>query len=118
MSNIVATLYPCAHCKETGTCSTGSNGASCASCVESHTLKGSEHYGLSCGVCGGMGKVEPKTERINKRMAPILAYVLAMLLLVGIAVSAYTDRHFSEVLAFAGTVIGAITGYYFSRSQS
>ncbi len=118
MSNVIATLYACAHCKESGTCSTGKSGASCAGCISGHSLKGQEHHGLSCGVCGGMGKAEPKTERINKRMAPILAYVMVMLLLMGIAVSSYTDKHFSEVLAFAGTVIGAITGYYFSRSQS
>ena len=117
MSTITATLYPCAHCKESGTCSTSNNGLSCAACVADHTLKG-EHYGLACGVCGGMGKAEPKTERINKRMAPILAYVMVMFLLIGIAVAAYTDSHFSEVLAFAGTVIGAITGYYFSRTST
>lgn len=65
-----------------------------------------------------MGKAEPKTERINKRMAPILAYLMVMFLLMGIAISAYTDTHFSEILAFAGTVIGAITGHYFSRANT
>jgi glucose uptake protein GlcU len=40
-----------------------------------------------------MGKAEPKTERINKRMAPILAYVMVMFLLIGIALAAYTDKH-------------------------
>lgn len=118
MSNISATLYPCAHCNETGTCRTGRGETSCASCVERNSLKGTEHYGLTCGVCGGMGKAEPATERLNKRMAPILAYAMVMLLLFGIAISAYTDKHFSEILAFSGTVIGAITGFYFSRSQS
>jgi hypothetical protein len=50
-------------------------------------------------------------------MAPVLAYVVVVLLLIGIAVSAAFDRHFSEILAFAGTVIGAITGHYFARTQ-
>ncbi|QBE66345.1 molecular chaperone DnaJ [Pseudoduganella lutea] len=117
MSAITATLYPCAHCKETGACSTGHNGLSCAVCVGEHTLKG-EHYGLACGVCGGMGKAEPRTERINKRMAPILAYSMVILLLIAIGLAAYTNKHLSEILAFAGTVIGAITGHYFSRSET
>ncbi|UMR31595.1 hypothetical protein MJ904_05090 [Massilia sp. MB5] len=117
MSNVTATLYACGHCKETGTCSNGSDGLSCSACAAEHALKGSEHRGLPCGVCGGMGRAEPKTERINKRMAPILAYVVVVLLLMGIALSAIFDRHFSEILAFAGTVIGAITGYYFSKQR-
>lgn len=65
-----------------------------------------------------MGRVEPKTERINKRMTPVLAYVVVVMLLSGIGLAATFDRHFSEILAFAGTVIGAITGHYFSKQPS
>lgn len=50
-------------------------------------------------------------------MAPLLAYVMMILLLVGITLSAVFERHFSEVLAFAGTVISVITGYYFSKKD-
>lgn len=116
MSAVISTLYACAHCKETGTCANGPDQATCRVCVKANEIKG-EHRGLPCGVCGGMGKIEPQTERINKRMAPLLAYMMMVLLLLGITFAATFERHFSEVLAFAGTVIGAITGYYFSKKE-
>lgn len=116
MSAVISTLYACAHCKETGTCATGSQGSTCRVCMKANEMKGG-HHGLPCGVRGGMGKVEPQTERLNKRMAPVLAYVMMILLLLGIALAAIFERHFSEVLAFAGTIIGVITGYYFSKKD-
>src|SRR5690606_22907300 len=69
-------LYPCAHCNQTGTCSSGKNGQSCMVCVSNNEIKGKEHIGLLCGSCSGLGLAEPKTERINKRIRPVMALAL------------------------------------------
>lgn len=112
---IKANLYPCAHCGETGTCSSGIDGSSCLACVKSNELKGKELYGLACGICNGLGLAEPRTERINKRIKPILAMALIFFLLGGVFVSAMLESHyFSQILAFSGTLLGSIVGYYFS----
>lgn len=114
MHNVTATLYPCAHCGGSGTCSRGASSQSCAVCIKVHELKGSEYVGLPCGVCGGLGKAEPGTEKVNKRVAPLLALFVVILLLAGVAIAAVVDRHFSEILAFAAGTIGTILGFYFS----
>ncbi|OUS27402.1 molecular chaperone DnaJ [Gammaproteobacteria bacterium 45_16_T64] len=115
MQNVKANLYECFHCKGEGTCLTGANGASCAACIKKNELKGKEFFGLICGSCGGIGKAEPLTERMNKRMAPILAIVLVVSLLALIFWAALVkSTHFSELLAFSGAIVGSIMGFYFS----
>jgi hypothetical protein len=114
MHNVTATLYRCAHCSESGTCSRGEGNKSCTVCIKVNELKGGGHVGLPCGICGGLGKAEPATERVNKRVAPLLALFVVILLLAGVAVSAVVDRHFTEILAFAAGTIGTILGFYFS----
>lgn len=84
-------------------------------CIRSNELKGKEYMGLLCGSCNGIGLSEPRTERINKRIKPILAIAIIFSLLAGIFVSAMLKSpYFSEILAFSGTLLGSIVGYYFS----
>ncbi len=120
---IKANLYPCAHCGESGTCTNGKDGASCASCVKrneiSFLFRLKTHNGLSCGACGGIGLAEPLTERLNKRMRPVLAIVTVVILFALIFFSLLTNnQYFTTILAFAGTLIGTITGYYFSLNRT
>jgi succinate dehydrogenase/fumarate reductase cytochrome b subunit len=87
--------------------------------VQSNDLKGSGHVGLPCGICGGLGHAEPKTERINKRMQPILAIVTLYFLMAAILVSATVKSpYFSEILAFASPLIGVVLAFYFSARSS
>lgn len=118
-NQIQSNLYPCAHCQETGTCQNGENGKTCNLCIKKNELKGKEHTGLACGVCGGLGRAEPMTERMNKRMTPILALfiVLPLLLIVFWALVA-NSSHFGEILAFASALIGTVIGFYFSKKGS
>lgn len=109
-----ADRFPCAHCQGSGTCSTGENGQSCDFCIK-EAKANKNAIGVVCGVCGGVGIAELKTDRINKRTTSILAiliayFALALVLLFGLIKSEF----FSETLAFSGTLIGSITGYYFS----
>jgi len=68
-----------------------------------------------CGSCGGIGKAEPLTERMNKRIAPLLAIFLIIFLLAIVALAAFlNNEHFSELLAFGSAIIGSVSGYYFS----
>jgi len=78
-------------------------------------LKGKELYGLACWVYNGLGLAEPRTERLNNRIKPVLLMMLIFFLLSGIFVSAMLESpYFSQILAFSGTLLGSIVGYYFS----
>lgn len=113
--HIKANLYPCAHCDETGTCSTGQGGQSCLACIKVNGLKGKVLHGIVCGTCNGLGQAEPRTERMNKRIKPLLAVAIIFLLLGGVFVAAiFSSPYFSQILAFSATLLGSIVAYYFS----
>lgn len=118
MEDIKSNLYPCAHCGGTGTCNNGPDNKSCSSCIKKNELKGKDHFGLLCGSCGGIGMAEPMTERLNKRTKPLLAMGIVFSVLVIVFSFAFTKHeNFSEILVFASTLIGSITGYYFSSNK-
>jgi hypothetical protein len=118
MHNVIANLYECLHCKGEGTCRNAENGASCAACIKRNELKGTSYTGLICQSCGGIGKADPMTERIDKRAAPLLALGTVFGLLIIVATSAFiSSPHFSQIIAFAGAIIGSIIGFYFSGKQ-
>ncbi|NOS89802.1 MAG: molecular chaperone DnaJ [Methylococcaceae bacterium] len=115
MHNIKVNFYPCAHCSGIGSCNNAVNGQSCAVCIKENELKGKEYFGIPCCVCGGIGQAEPKTERINKRMPALLGFGVVFVLIFGVFFAAiFKSPYFSEVLAFSGTLIGTILGFYYS----
>ena len=117
MEDIKSNVYKCKHCNQTGTCTTGKDGASCAACVKSNELKG-YHFGLCCGSCGGLGKGEPSTERMNKRTRPLLAVGTIGVLIISTLILAFNDSpHFSTFLAFASTLSASIVTYYFNTNK-
>jgi hypothetical protein len=117
MQEITSNLYPCAHCSGIGTCSS-SDGNTCSACVAANELKGSSHKGLPCGICGGLGSAEPRTERINKRITPVLALMVVIpLVIFTFILAALDNKNFGGFLAFSGTVIGTILGFYFSAKS-
>lgn len=120
MHHIKSNLYPCAHCSGVGTCKNGTNAFLCAVCIKDHEIKGKEFSGLPCSVCGGIGQAEPRIERINKRIPSILGFRVVFILMFGVFESAiFKSPCFSEVLAFAGALIGTVLGfYYFDRSKA
>jgi hypothetical protein len=116
-------ILDCAHCGGTGTCANGEDQASCAACVTKNELssgfvsrlftKPKAYVGLVCGTCGGMGKTDTLTHRMNHRAAPLLAISLIIGCFVLIGIVLIKDIHFSEILTFCGTLIGSVIGYYF-----
>lgn len=116
---------PCAHCAGSGTCLNGPDSKSCAVCVRGHRrfwglLPSKIPYdsaGIVCSVCSGVGNLEPLSIRLQKRIVPLLAMFIVYVALYIVATLA-TRENFSEVLAFAGTLIGSITGYYFGGRQN
>ena len=115
MYNVAANLYECLHCKGEGTCRNGEEEKSCAACIKRNELKGNSHRGLICGSCGGIGKADPVTERIDKRTGPVLALFLACGLLFLITLFGLLQSPlFPQILAFASAIIGSIVGFYFS----
>lgn len=108
---------PCAHCKGSGTCANGGNGTSCAVCARKNKLpaspnQGAAYTGIVCSVCAGHAQIEPFTVRLNQRIVPVLALMLVYVALALIFAHAGRDN-FHELLAFAGTLIGSVTGFYF-----
>ncbi|MCL1050731.1 molecular chaperone DnaJ [Shewanella abyssi] len=107
------TYHDCKHCSGTGTCENGIDDSSCAICARRNfILKHSPAHGLVCSVCKGHCKIEPMSSRLKNRTGPLLAiYIMATAIMM---VTTGSSEHFSEVLAFIGTLTGAITGFYFS----
>jgi len=120
MEEVKTNLYPCKHCNETGTCTSGKDGTSCLVCVKAHKFNSKkEHFGLVCGTCSGTGQVEPKTERLNRRARPILSILIVYLLLVFILIFGLSEnQYFNEFLVFAGTIIGSVTAFYFGNAKN
>ncbi len=119
MHEIKTNLYDCRHCSGSGTCRNGEKESSCYACAKRNELpfwRRRRQQGLLCGSCGGIGQAEPLTERMNKRIAPMLAIILVLLLLFMVFFFALTrNEYFSEILAFSSAVIGSVVGFYFSR---
>ena len=116
------TYYDCKHCSSTGTWTNGEEVTSCRACAKVYVLsfwRRSGQVGLVCGCCRGLGKAEPFTDRLNKRVAPVLAVLLCFGVLTLILVtSIFNHQSFSEILAFGSTIIGALTGFYFSNNKN
>lgn len=86
--SIEVILHPCSHCEGEGTCKSGENGKTCVVCAMEYAKVGfipklkkgdkKSYYesftGLICSRCGGLGKAETKTDRLNKRMRSILGF--------------------------------------------
>ncbi|WP_167331684.1 molecular chaperone DnaJ [Desulfogranum mediterraneum] len=118
MTESSVNLHDCSHCKGTGTCDNGEDGYSCSVCAKEQGFfwNRKKRKGLPCCVCGGMGRTEATTDRLNKRMAPALAmYLSGMLLLLVMVALLLNSQHFNEILAFSSAIIGSVTGFYFSN---
>ena len=122
MQEVKVNLYDCQHCSGTGTCTNGKDSCSYEACAKKNELpfwRRRNQHGLLCGSCGGIGKAEPLTERMNKRIAPLLAMAIVVILLIIIAEAAiFENKYFSEILAFSGAIIGSVCGFYFSSVKN
>ena len=120
MKDLKSNLYPCAHCKETGTCANGIDGHSCALCVKRSDFKVKQELeGLPCSVCRGLGIAEPSTELMHKRTPVIIAVILPTLLfsLIFIAIIIKSE-YFTQILTFASTLLGMILTFWLSKNNS
>ncbi len=85
-------LHECAHCSGTGTCNLGKDGEACAACVKKQELKKGVYHGLACGTCGGLGKTDTLTYRLNNRATPLLAMSIVPLCFVMIIFFGLTNN--------------------------
>lgn len=112
MQEEICGYVPCAHCQASGTCRNGEEHRSCALCVKKAQIKSGASEGLVCSVCKGFGVAEPQTIQIRNRITPALAWGIVSIALLLVCYLAEKEN-FHEVLAFAATLIGSVTGYYF-----
>jgi hypothetical protein len=125
-SDVQVKIIQCKHCDGTGSCSKGKEGSSCEVCIR-RNLKWTlafcfsrPRYGMVCSVCEGTGYnyIEPLTERLHNRTAPLLAIMIVYVALFMVWImAALKSQYFSEILAFSSTLIGSITGYYFGGKK-
>lgn len=107
-------IQKCGHCDGSGTCRSGENQHSCAVCARNGLfMKHTPAIGLVCSICKGTSFIEPVALRFKHRTGPVLAIFIMSTAIVTVIYG--HKEHFSEVLAFLGTLTGAITGFYFSK---
>lgn len=120
----VHTLHNCAHCNNTGVCKSGENGSSCYVCAKKNELrlwlfKPKTYYGLACGTCGGLGKTDTLTHRMNNRTQPLIAWLMVCLCFLLVAIFGITDsKNFTAVLTLCSTILGGIIAYYFNNQNN
>jgi len=131
----VADYVSCKHCSSTGTCKNAQDRRSCAVCREhwkekwlktyqkSHEatpeLKDLDSDGLVCSVCEGLGVVEMQSSSWDYRFPGYLA-IIFIFAAFGLIFYFYNDKGnggFQQVLVFASTLIGSVTGYYFGGAK-
>ncbi|MCS3434323.1 hypothetical protein [Klebsiella sp. BIGb0407] len=132
-------LLDCCHCQGEGTCKNGIEGKSCLVCATRLAnnneiparlwpFNKEEYYssfsGLVCSCCGGLGKTDTLTSRMNKRMpaalASILPFVLLALSIVSGVILASTgqgEQLFFFLTTITSSFLGAVTTYYFVRDK-
>lgn len=129
--NIV--LYHCNHCSGSGTCSNGATGNSCVVCAKKRQSVGElprywgfrrkMHFesfrGLVCGCCGGLGKAEVMTARINNRITSAIGICIPLVLIIMTTFSSFSEstRLFDVLSTLTCSVTGTIIGFYFSSTK-
>ena len=110
----------CKHCRQSGTCTNGLDGESCAVCARRRLFRdySAKPQGLVCSVCHGRGLVEPFSLQLQNRFVPCFAGALVTALFVVLVVTLKDVNQFDKVIGFAGTMIGTIVGYYFGGRRS
>lgn len=111
----------CAHCKGTGTCSTGIDEFSCHECARSSRFWLFRFYagklkGCKCSRCEGDGSKEPYTQSLNERVRPALAIVLLPTLII-IPVTMHESAQFTAILAFCSSLAGSMVTYFFGSKR-
>jgi hypothetical protein len=119
-------MAKCLHCKESGTCTNGANGLSCARCVafwqkrKECPADSGQQTGLVCSICWGKGIAEVSSAKWTYRYPAFLAsgFILLAFILLFIYGLRENKEHFDKVLVFVSTAIGSITGYYFGGERA
>lgn len=105
----------CGHCAGHGTCNTSQNSSSCFVCAKLAGVPDPQamNFGLPCSICNGHGCGAPSEVKINRLVGATVTVLLCVLVFAVIFVSFNKPDNFDQVLTFAGTILGSITGFYF-----
>jgi hypothetical protein len=77
-----------------------------------------EYKGLVCSVCHGRGLAESSRLEWEYRFPAILAGIFVTFAFFLLYFSKRMGVDPSQVLTFAGTIVGSITGFYFSGAKT
>jgi len=103
----------CSHCDCSGVC-TVDNGTSCGTCLKEAGLNGDSKI-VKCEVCSGVGKVEPKTERLARRIPVLIIFVVLGVFYYYIAIHATDSDRFDQIFPLVGSLTTMIVTFYFAR---
>jgi len=110
----------CPHCKETGTCTTGPDGRSCALCVSNAShwyrklrLDGPLAQGLQCSVCHGRGSWESFSVKLEHRFTFYFAAGFLVFTLAFIFLTRNQSSDLEKVYTSLVTILGTIAGFFF-----
>ena len=75
--------------------------------------------GLACGTCKGLGKTSTHLYNLQQKTTPWLAIGITVASFLLIAIFGLLKSEvFTEILAFCTTLLGTVTGYYFSARNN
>ena len=105
--------FDCPHCEGRGLCLLA-NEKSCGTCIQDAKLKATAEV-VRCGVCEGMGKVEPKTMRLNSRMPFMIVMVVLVIFYLYVLSNLIDGENFDQIFPLISALTTMIVTFYFSR---
>ncbi len=112
MINLIERI-PCSHCEEKGSCKIV-DGHSCKTCLRDAKIKEAEAV-VICSVCDGLGKVEPKTERLNARTPFVVVSLVLVVFYFYALVSLFNGQNFELVFPLISSLTTMIATFYFAK---
>ncbi|MBD3611825.1 MAG: hypothetical protein HUJ13_05345 [Hydrogenovibrio crunogenus] len=103
----------CPHCEGKGICK-ADNDCSCGTCLKAAKVKKDTKV-VRCDVCMGVGKAEPKTERLIARMPFLIVIVVLGVFYFYALINAANPDKFDQIFPLIGSLTTMIVTFYFSR---
>lgn len=109
-------IRKCPHCSGKGTC-LADNRHSCGTCIKENKLKKKFNITI-CSVCGGVGMVEPKTQRLQKRLPFMIVSIVLIVFYAYAMINLFKNDHFDVIFPVIGSLTTMIVTFYFTQKNN